>query len=51
MICRLIDFALVVLYLLIFKVCGINEISKIELFIFSAQVKKVNKFRKKKYYL
>ena len=30
----LIDFELVVLYLLMFKVCGINGISKIKLFNF-----------------
>ena len=35
MICRLIDFALVVLELLMFKVCGIIGISKIEFFNFS----------------
>ena len=34
MICRLIDFALVVLQLLMFKVCGIIGISKIEFFNF-----------------
>ena len=32
---RLLDFVLVVLYLLMFKVCGIIEISKIVLFNFS----------------
>ena len=35
MTCRLIDFALVVLYLVMFKVGGIIGISKIEVFIFS----------------
>ena len=35
MVCRLIDFALVVLRLLMFKVCGIIRISKIEFFNFS----------------
>ena len=35
MVCRLIDFALVVLKLLMFKVCGIIGISKIEFFNFS----------------
>ena len=35
MIFRLIDFAFVVLYLLMFKFCGIIEISKIEFFNFS----------------
>ena len=33
-VCRLIDFALVVLELLMFKVCGIIGISKIEFFNF-----------------
>ena len=36
MVCRLIDFALVVLKLLMFKVCVIIGISKIEIFNFSA---------------
>ena len=35
MVCRLIDFALVVLKLLMFKVCVIIGISKIEIFNFS----------------
>ena len=35
MVCRLIEFALVVLKLLMFKVCGIIGISKIEFFYFS----------------
>ena len=35
MVCRLIDFALVVLKLLMFKVCEIIGISKIEFFNFS----------------
>ena len=35
MVCRLVDFALVVLELLMFKVCGIIGISKIEFFNFS----------------
>ena len=35
MVCRLIDFALVVLKLLMFKVCGIIGISKTEFFNFS----------------
>ena len=35
MVCRLIDFALVVLQLLMFKVCGIIGISKIQFFNFS----------------
>ena len=35
MISRLTDFAFVVLWLLIFKVCGITGISKTEFFIFS----------------
>ena len=35
MVRRLIDFALVVLKLLMFKVCGINGISKIEFFDYS----------------
>ena len=39
MVCRLIDFALVVLELLIFKVCGITGISKIEFFSFSGNEK------------
>ena len=42
MICRLIDFALVILELLMFKVCGVNGISKIEFFNFSCN-KRVNK--------
>ena len=42
MICRLIDFALVILELLMFKVCGVNGISKIEFFNFSGN-KRVNK--------
>ena len=36
MVCRLTDFVLVVLKLLMFKVCGIIDISKIEFFSFSA---------------
>ena len=36
MVCRLIDFALVVLELLMFKVCGIIGISKIKFFNFSS---------------
>ena len=35
MVCRLIDFALVVLELLMFEVCGIIGISKIEFYNFS----------------
>ena len=35
MVCKLIDFALVVLKLLMFKVCVIIGISKIEIFNFS----------------
>ena len=35
MVCRLIDFTLVVLELLMFKVCGIIGISKIEFYNFS----------------
>ena len=35
MVCRLIDFALAILELLMFKVCGIITISKIEFFNFS----------------
>ena len=35
MVCRLVDFALVVLDLLIFKVCAIIGISKVEFFNFS----------------
>ena len=35
MVCRLIDFALVFLKLLVFKVCGIIGISEIEFFNFS----------------
>ena len=44
MVCRLIDFALVVLKLLMFKVCVIVGISKIEFFNFSGteRVKEVN---------
>ena len=34
MVCRLVDFALVVLDLLIFKVCAIIGISKVEFFFF-----------------
>ena len=40
MVCRLIDFALVVLELLMFKVCGIINISKIEFFNFRERLKK-----------
>ena len=36
MICRLIDFALVILLLLVFKVCRIIGISEIEFFNFSS---------------
>ena len=36
MVCRLIDFALLVLKLLMFKVCVIIGISKIEIFNFSS---------------
>ena len=45
MVCRLIDFALAVLKLLIFKVCVIIGISKIEFFNFSGteKVKPENK--------
>ena len=35
MVCKLIDFASVFLKLLMFKVCGINGISKIEFFNFT----------------
>ena len=35
MLCRLIDFALVILELLMFNVCGIIDISKIQFFKFS----------------
>ena len=47
MVCRLIDFALVVLKLLIFKVCVIIGISKIEFFNFSGteKVKPENKWK------
>ena len=41
MVCRLMDFAFVVLRLLMFKVCGIIGISKIEFFKFSG-TEKVN---------
>ena len=46
MVCRVIDFALVVLELLVFKVCEIIGISKIEFFNFSGnekikQIKKI----------
>ena len=46
MVCRVIDFALVVLELLLFKVCEIIGISKIEFFNFSGnekikQIKKI----------
>ena len=37
MVCRLIDLTLVVLELLMFKVCGIISISKIEFFNFSGE--------------
>ena len=36
MICRLIDFTLMILQLLMFKVCGVIGISKIEFFNFSS---------------
>ena len=39
MISRLMEFAFVVLYLLIFKVCGIIGISKIEFFSFTGSEK------------
>ena len=44
--CRLIDFALVVLRLLIFKFCGIIGVLKIELFNFSGteRVKTFNRY-------
>ena len=47
MVCRLIDFALAVLKLLIFKVCVIIGISKIEFFNFSGteKVKPENKWK------
>ena len=49
MISRLIDFALVVLKLLMFKVCGIIGISKIEFFNFSGTERvKQNKIKKNK---
>ena len=50
MISRLIDFALVVLKLLMFKVCGIIGISKIEFFSFSGteRVEQNQKKKKKK---
>ena len=41
MVCRLMDFAFVVLKLLMFKVCGIIGISKIEFINFSG-TEKVN---------
>ena len=43
MVCRSIDFALVVLKLMMFKVCVIIDISKIEFFNFSG-TEKVKKF-------
>ena len=43
MVCRLTDFALVVLKLLMFKVCGINGISKIKCFNFSSTKRVKNK--------
>ena len=46
MVCRLIDFALVVLKLLIFKICGIIGISKIEFFDFSG-TERVKQFTNK----
>ena len=45
MTCELIDFALVVLKLLIFKVCGIIDVSKIEFFNFSG-TERVNQNKK-----
>ena len=44
MVCRLLNFALAVIELLMFKVCGIISISKIEFFIFSGK-EWVNFFR------
>ena len=46
MVFRLIDFALVVLKLRMFKVCGITGISKIEFFNFSV-LKGLNQIKKK----
>ena len=45
MVCRLIDFALVVLELLMFQVCGTICISKIEFFNFSGNEKVNNSCR------
>ena len=45
MVCRLIDFAVVVLELLVFKVCRITGISKIEFHIFPV-LKGLNKTKK-----
>ena len=48
MISRLIDFALAVLYLSMFKVCGVISISEIEVFNFSGteRIKKNQKILK-----
>ena len=45
-ICRLIDFASLVLQLLMFKACGIIGISKIEFFQFFLVLKRLNKIKK-----
>ena len=47
MISRMIDLALVVLYFLMFKVCGIIGISKIEFFNFSG-TERIKQNKKKK---
>ena len=47
MISRMIDLALVVLYFLMFKVCGIIGISKIEFFNFSG-TERIKQNQKKK---
>ena len=46
MVCRLIDFALEVLKLLMFKDCGIIGISKTDFFKFSGTERVNNKFMK-----
>ena len=45
MVCRLIEFAIVILELLMFKVCGIIGISRIEFFNFSVN-ERVNQNQK-----
>ena len=45
MVCRLIDFAIVIFELLVFKVCGIIGISKIEFFNFSG-TERVKQYQK-----